>query len=60
MLSAPIVMAVKVFKKENTITIGTAYADASVRHIGVSEFVDNDLFSNTEVIPFFVHSFSQS
>jgi len=28
--------------------MGVAFADASIREIGVSEFVDNDLFSNTE------------
>ena len=27
---------------------GVAFADASVRELGVSEFVDNDLYSNFE------------
>ncbi|KDQ06534.1 hypothetical protein BOTBODRAFT_140987 [Botryobasidium botryosum FD-172 SS1] len=48
LLSAPIVMAVKVQSRENAKTVGIAFADASIRAIGVSEFVDNDLFSNTE------------
>ena len=28
--------------------VGVAFADTSARMIGVSEFVDNDLFSNIE------------
>jgi DNA mismatch repair protein MSH2 len=47
-LSAPIVMAVRLSNKANTRTMGVAFADASIREIGVSEFADNDLFSNTE------------
>ncbi|KAG8862943.1 MutS-like protein [Tulasnella sp. 330] len=47
-LSAPIVMAVKLSNKGNERTVGIAFADASIRQLGVSEFVDNDLFSNTE------------
>ncbi len=33
-----------------TKTIGIAFADTSVRELGVADFVDNDLFSNTEVL----------
>jgi DNA mismatch repair protein MSH2 len=29
--------------------VGIAFADTSIRELGVSEFVDNDLFSNIEV-----------
>ena len=29
--------------------VGVAFADTSVRELGVSDFVDNELFSNTEV-----------
>lgn len=47
-LSAPIVMAVKLSNKGSERTVGIAFADASIRQLGVSEFVDNDLFSNTE------------
>jgi DNA mismatch repair protein MSH2 len=48
--SAPIVMAVRLTKREaGAKTIGVAYADASAREIGVSEFPDNDLLSNFEV-----------
>ena len=32
-----------------TKSVGVAFADTSVREIGVSEFVDSDLFSNVEV-----------
>ncbi|OCB91766.1 DNA mismatch repair protein MSH2 [Sanghuangporus baumii] len=50
LLSAPIVMAVKIAGPSNakSKTVGVAFADTSVREIGVSEFVDSDLFSNVE------------
>ncbi|KAF8605730.1 DNA mismatch repair protein MSH2 [Ceratobasidium sp. AG-I] len=49
--SAPIVMAVRLTKREaGAKTIGVAYADASAREIGVSEFPDNDLLSNFEAL----------
>lgn len=52
-LSAPIVIAIKVATssgadKAKTKSVSVAYADTSVRELGVAEFVDNDLFSNTE------------
>jgi len=52
LLSAPIVMAIKVASAPGTKgskLIGVAFADTSTRQLGVSEFADNDLFSNTEV-----------
>jgi DNA mismatch repair protein MSH2 len=56
LLSAPIVMAIKINSsslapgdKAKNKTVGVAFADTSVRQLGVSDFVDNDLFSNTEV-----------
>ncbi|KAG8784475.1 MutS-like protein, partial [Ceratobasidium sp. 428] len=48
--SAPIVMAVRLGKREGGKTVGVAYADASAREIGVSEFPDNDLLSNFEAL----------
>ncbi|KAK7471034.1 MSH2 protein [Stygiomarasmius scandens] len=54
-LSAPIVMAIKIAStaaaagdKAKVKTVGIAFADTSVRELGVADFVDNDLFSNTE------------
>ncbi|KIJ61455.1 hypothetical protein HYDPIDRAFT_137783 [Hydnomerulius pinastri MD-312] len=52
-LSAPIVIAIKIASsaaadKAKTKTVSVAYADTSVRELGAAEFVDNDLFSNTE------------
>nr|ASF90284.1 hypothetical protein SPAR01119 [Bartheletia paradoxa] len=50
-LSAPIVMAVKLSAAPDGgggKLVGVAFADASERTMGVTEFVDNDLFSNTE------------
>jgi hypothetical protein len=57
MTSAPIVMAIKIAStsapqgaaKAKTKAIGVAFADTSLRELGVSDFPDNDLFSNTEV-----------
>ncbi|KAF3121027.1 MutS-like protein, partial [Orbilia oligospora] len=46
--SSPIVLAVKVSAKVDQRVVGVAFADASVRELGVSEFVDNDLYSNFE------------
>jgi DNA mismatch repair protein MSH2 len=47
-------MAIKVTSsvgpdKTKTKAVGIAFADTSVRELGVADFVDNDLFSNTEV-----------
>ncbi|KAK0564305.1 MSH2 protein [Tilletia horrida] len=47
-LSAPIVMAIKIKIEDGIKHIGAAYADASNRSLGVSEYAENDLFSNTE------------
>ncbi|KIJ14608.1 hypothetical protein PAXINDRAFT_163339 [Paxillus involutus ATCC 200175] len=52
-LSAPIVIAIKIAstsgaEKAKSKTVSLAYADTSVRELGAAEFVDNDLFSNTE------------
>lgn len=49
MLAAPVILALKLSVKENIKTVGVAFADTSRQDMGVSEFVDNDLFSNTEV-----------
>ena len=57
LLSAPIVMAVKIGTSPTlgpgsnlkTKTVGVAFADTSVRQIGIAEFVDSELFSNVEV-----------
>ncbi|KZF21904.1 DNA mismatch repair protein [Xylona heveae TC161] len=47
--SAPIILAVKVTAKASEArTVGVCFADASVRELGVSEFLDNDLYSNFE------------
>lgn len=41
-------MSIRPTKRDNDILVGLAFADASVRQIGVSQFMDNDLFSNAE------------
>ena len=47
--SAPMIMAVKVSAKASEArNVGVCFADASVRELGVSEFLDNDLYSNFE------------
>ena len=59
--SAPVVMAIRVVSTPSasggpsnvkTKTVGVAFADTSVRELGVADFVDNELFSNTEVSVF--------
>ncbi|KIM69472.1 hypothetical protein SCLCIDRAFT_1207895 [Scleroderma citrinum Foug A] len=52
-LSAPIVVAIKIASssgpdKAKVKSVSIAYADTSVRELGVAEFADSDLFSNTE------------
>lgn len=46
--AAPVILAVKVSIKAEARTVGVCFADASVRELGVSEFLDNDLYSNFE------------
>ncbi|TVY59220.1 DNA mismatch repair protein msh-2, partial [Lachnellula suecica] len=46
--AAPIILAVKVSVKSEGRNVGVCFADASVRELGVSEFLDNDLYSNFE------------
>ncbi|KAK5168952.1 MSH2 protein [Saxophila tyrrhenica] len=47
--SAPIILAVRVSAKATEArNVGVCFADASVRELGVSEFVDNDIYSNFE------------
>lgn len=46
--AAPMILAVKVQVKKEMREVGVCFADASVRELGVSEFLDNDAFSNFE------------
>ncbi|KAI9822128.1 MAG: MutS-like protein [Thelocarpon impressellum] len=47
--SAPIILAVKVTARASEArNVGVCFADASVRELGVAEFLDNDLYSNFE------------
>ncbi len=47
--SAPIILAITVSAKASEArNVGVCFADASVRELGVSEFLDNDLYSNLE------------
>ena len=46
---APVILAVKVTAKASEArNVGVCFADASVRELGVSEFLDNDVYSNFE------------
>ncbi|RDW86451.1 mismatch repair ATPase MSH2 [Aspergillus mulundensis] len=48
---APIIMAVKLSAKAGEArNLGVCFADASVRELGVSEFLDNDVYSNFEAL----------
>ncbi|KAL5384219.1 MutS-like protein [Paraphaeosphaeria minitans] len=47
--NAPMMLAVKVSSKAGeSRNVGVCFADASVRELGVTEFLDNDLYSNFE------------
>ncbi|GLI72811.1 MSH2 protein [Penicillium ochrochloron] len=47
--SAPIILAVKISARASEArNVGVCFADASVRELGVSEFLDNDIYSNFE------------
>ncbi|KKK17969.1 hypothetical protein ARAM_007275 [Aspergillus rambellii] len=47
--SAPIILAVKISARAGEArNVGVCFADASVRELGVSEFLDNDVYSNLE------------
>ncbi|ETS75287.1 DNA mismatch repair protein msh-2 [Pestalotiopsis fici W106-1] len=49
--SAPMILAVKISAKQTEArSVGVCFADASVRELGVSEFLDNDLYSNFEAL----------
>ncbi|KAF9432494.1 MutS-like protein, partial [Entomortierella beljakovae] len=48
MTASPIVMAVKVQTGGDQRTVGVCFADATLRELGISEFIDNDLYSNFE------------
>lgn len=49
--SAPMILAVKITARASEArNVGVCFADASVRELGVSEFLDNDLFSNFEAL----------
>lgn len=49
LLAAPVIVALKLQVKDNVKTVGIAFADTSMQEMGVSEYVDNELFANTEV-----------
>jgi DNA mismatch repair protein MSH2 len=47
--ASPMILAVKISTKTSEArSVGVCFADASVRELGVSEFLDNDLYSNFE------------
>ncbi|KAJ7717304.1 muts domain V-domain-containing protein [Mycena maculata] len=50
LLTPPVVMAIKIVSSAATKvkTLGVAFADPTLRELGVADFVDNDLFSNME------------
>ncbi|GAA6030957.1 hypothetical protein JCM8097_008956 [Rhodosporidiobolus ruineniae] len=48
LLAAPVILALKLQVKDNVKTVGIAFADTSLQEMGVSEYVDTDVFSNTE------------
>jgi DNA mismatch repair protein MSH2 len=47
--SAPVVIAVKYGVSGENKSVGAAFADTTINQLGVSEFIDNELYSNLEV-----------
>lgn len=47
-VSNPIVLALRVKAQDGLNTVGVAFADATNREMGIAEYAENDLFSNTE------------
>ncbi|KAI8374267.1 muts domain V-domain-containing protein [Radiomyces spectabilis] len=48
MTAAPVVMAVKLATSNENKVVGVAFADATVKELGIAEFLDNELYSNFE------------
>lgn len=49
--TAPVILAVRITAKASEArNVGICFADASTRELGVSEFLDNDLYSNFESV----------
>lgn len=48
-MDKPICLAINFRIRDGVKTVGIAYADAVERQMGISEFVENDIWSNTEV-----------
>ncbi|CAO3614416.1 unnamed protein product [Cunninghamella blakesleeana] len=48
MTISPIILAIKWSSTGAQNVVGVSYADASIKEIGVAEFIDNDLYSNLE------------
>jgi DNA mismatch repair protein MSH2 len=46
--SAPVILAVKISSSADVRQVGVCFADASIRELGVSEFADNETYSNFE------------
>jgi len=49
--SPPMVIALKLGATSKEKVVGVAYADATLRKLGVCEILDTDLYSNLEVSP---------
>jgi len=58
-VAAPIVIAIKLANAASNLSgggncgkarsVGVAFADSTIRELGVSDFIDTELFSNLEV-----------
>ncbi|CAG8440794.1 12318_t:CDS:10 [Acaulospora colombiana] len=46
--ASPVVLSVKLASREGQKIVGVAFADTTIRELGLSEFVDNDLCTNFE------------
>ena len=59
LVAAPVIVAIKLANAASNsvsgghsgkvMSVGVAYADTTIRELGVSDFIDTELFSNLEV-----------
>lgn len=47
--ASPVVLAVRLGTSGDHKMVGVSFADATIKELGVSEFIDNELYSNFEV-----------
>lgn len=55
LIVSPMIIALTVKQQNGILHVGAAFANAANRELGVTEYPENELFSNTEVRARFSH-----